>query len=84
MPEAYCKSRGLTRAFSQILRFNFKEAIFLNTYSIKIFLFFLVQLLFRITINAVIKLSNFNLVRNFDVVFSFAYFIFSFYNLILI
>lgn len=84
MPLNYCKSRGLTRAFAQILRFNFKEAINFNPYSIKIFSFFLLQLLARFFINRVVRLSNFKKVLSFDIFLSIAYFIFSFYNLVTI
>lgn len=84
MPLSYCKSRGLTRAFSQILRFNFEEAITYNIYSIKIFAFFLIQLMARFFINLVIRVSNLRIVVIFDVLFSIILFIFSFYNLVLI
>lgn len=84
MPLSYCKSRGLTRAFSQILRFNFEEAITYNIYSIKIFAFFLIQLMARFFINVIIRVSNLRIVVIFDVFFSIILFIFSFYNLILI
>jgi hypothetical protein len=84
LPLAYCKSRGLTRAFSQIMRFNFHEAICFNPYSVKIFLFFLIQLIVRLLINAIIRLDNFKFVRNSDLFFSLIFFLFSFYNLVLI
>lgn len=84
MPLSYCKSRGLTRAFSQILNFNLKEAIAYNPYSLKIFSFFLIQLIARFFINKIIRLSNFKLVLTFDVFLSSIYFIFSFYNLVII
>ncbi|CAD5344282.1 hypothetical protein FLA105535_04288 [Flavobacterium bizetiae] len=81
---SYCKSRGLTRAFSQILRFNFEQAITYNIYSIKIFAFFLIQLMARFFINVIIRVSNLRIVVIFDVFFSIILFIFSFYNLVLI
>lgn len=84
MPLSYCKSRGLTRAFSQILRFNFEEAITYNIYSIKIFAFFLIQLMARFFINVIIRVSNLRIVVIFDALFSIIIFIFSFYNLVLI
>lgn len=82
MPLSYCKSRGLTRAFSQILRFNFSEAIAYNPYSIKIFLFFLIQLATRFVINKIIRLSNLKRILTCDIFFSVVFFIFSFYNLV--
>ncbi|WP_371414654.1 DUF2752 domain-containing protein [Flavobacterium sp. 140616W15] len=84
MPISYCKSRGLTRAFSQILNFNFKQAIAYNAYSLKIFLFFLIQLLARLVINKTINFSNFKLVLTFDIICSSIFFVFSFYNLVVI
>lgn len=82
MPLQYCKSRGLTRAFSQILLFNFQQALILNPYSIKIFLFFLLQLSARLIINKIIQISNFKIILKLDIVLSAAFFLFSFYNLI--
>lgn len=83
MPLSYCKSRGLTRAFSQILRFNFHEAIIYNPYSIKIFSFFLIQMIARFSINKIMSLANLWMVLIFDIVLSIVLFVFSFYNLIL-
>jgi hypothetical protein len=41
-------SSGLSRAFSQIIRFNFKEANQYNENSLEVFLFFLLQFIMRI------------------------------------
>lgn len=84
MPLSYCKSRGLTRAFSQILNLNFEQAIAFNPYSIKIFSFFLAQLIARFFINWIIQFSNFKLLLVLDVFFSSVFFLFSFYNLVVI
>lgn len=84
MPLAYCKSRGLTRAFAQILRLNFNEAIPYNPYSIKIFSFFLIQLVMRFIINKIIRLSNCKRILIGDIFLSIMMFIFSFYNLVII
>jgi len=83
MPLIYCKSRGLTRAFSQILKLNFQEAIVFNPYSLKIFLFFLIQFLVRILINIKVNLQNFKTILFLDIFGSILFFLFSFYNLIL-
>ncbi len=83
LPLAYCKSRGLTRAFSQILRFHFQEAIAYNPFSIKIFCFFFFQLIARFLINWIISFSIFKKVLIFDVSISALSFLFCFYNLIL-
>ena len=84
MPLVYCKSRGLTRAFSQILKFNFQKALEYNIYCFKIFSFFIIQLIARFIINQKIKLNNFKKILIFDIFISLAFFLFSFYNLIII
>ena len=83
LPLLYCKSRGLTRAFSEIIRFNFETAILFNPYSIKIFLFFLIQFFLRFSIYLILKPLNFNLTLKLDTTFSILFFIYSFYNLVL-
>ncbi len=83
LPLAYCKSRGLTRAFSQILRFHFQEAIAYNPFSIKIFCFFFLQLIARFLINMIISFSLFRKILIFDVSISAISFLFCFYNLVL-
>ncbi|MBI9068057.1 MAG: DUF2752 domain-containing protein [Salinivirgaceae bacterium] len=42
-------STGLSRAFSEIVRFNFSKAIEYNPFSISIFLFFFIQLFLRLS-----------------------------------
>ncbi len=42
-----CKSTGLSRSFSKIVRFKFESAKSYNKFGIKIFLFFLIQLFLR-------------------------------------
>jgi hypothetical protein len=42
-------STGLSRSFSAIVRFRFHEARELNPYGIRIFMFFLLQLLMRVS-----------------------------------
>ncbi len=43
-----CISKGLSRAFSQILTGNFEKAVSLNPYSLRIFIFFGLQLWLRL------------------------------------
>lgn len=83
LPLAYCKSRGLTRAFSQILRFHFQEAIAYNPFSIKIFCFFFFQLIARFLINRIISFSLFRKILILDVSISAISFLLCFYNLVL-
>lgn len=82
LPLMYCKSRGLTRAFSQILHLNFNHALACNVYSIKIFSFFFLQLIARFLINWKISDSNLKRIFNLDVAVSVIYFLFCFYNLV--
>ncbi|HAF30170.1 MAG TPA: hypothetical protein DCG75_14105 [Bacteroidales bacterium] len=42
-----CKSEGLSRSFSEIVRFNLESAKSYNKYGLQIFSFFLIQLLMR-------------------------------------
>lgn len=84
MPLVYCKSRGLTRAFNQIILLRFDNAIVLNPYSIKIFIFFFIQLLTRFLINIIISAKNLKLITKIDIFFSTLFFLFCFYNLITI
>ena len=43
-----CPSRGLSRSFSEIVRFNFNNALKYNKHGIKVFSFFFIQLFLRI------------------------------------
>lgn len=45
-----CPSCGMSHAFSLIVRGRFEEALQWNSYSIRIFLFFTIQLLMRISL----------------------------------
>lgn len=83
MPKIYCKSRGLTRSFSEILRLNFDKAILFNSFGIKIFTFFLVQFFARIFITIIINETNFKTISTLDIALSFLYFIVIFYNLVI-
>lgn len=51
-------SSGLSSSFSEIMRLNFKRAHDYNPYGIRIFLFFLVQLFFRINFFIIAKKSS--------------------------
>lgn len=46
-----CASCGITRAFHEILILNFDSARQLNPYAIRVFLFFFIELIFRLFIN---------------------------------
>ena len=46
-----CKSVGLSRSFSEIVRFKFASAKYYNKNGIKVFLFFLIQFFLRFTVS---------------------------------
>ncbi|HBI80735.1 MAG TPA: hypothetical protein DDY04_01980 [Bacteroidales bacterium] len=74
-------SKGLSAAFSQIVRFNFPEAYRLNPHSLRIFSFFFIQLLVRGSILLVLtryKPSTRVLIA-IDITFSLLLFIYCFY-----
>jgi len=58
LPQIYCKSRGLSRAFSEIMRLNFSLALEHNIYSLNVFSFFLYVFFSRIFINLYINLGR--------------------------
>ena len=78
MPEMYCKSRGLSRAFAQILHGNIEKARTLNRYSISVFIFFAVQCFARILFSFLYQKLPSNKLMIFDSVFSGIYFMYTF------
>lgn len=48
-------SKGLSASFSEIVRGNFDEALLLNPYSLRIFAFFIIQLLTRVLVSIIIE-----------------------------
>lgn len=83
LPINICKSRGLSRAFSDIIRFNFIKAKQHNIYSINIFLFFTYQLASRIIINFLLPKLNNNLILFLDLTASITLFILVFLPLVI-
>ena len=84
MPVAYCKSRGLTRAFSAIMRGEVEEARKLNRYSISIFVFFTLQLAARIGCSIWFVARRKSMIVYLDVLMSSLYFLWTFIPLTLI
>ena len=73
-----CISKGLSRAFLQILHGNFNQALRLNSYGIKIFSFFALQLLFRVFFSLIyFKYSKINIIR-IDIFISAIFFFYTF------
>ncbi len=65
-------SKGLSASFSEIVRGNFDEALLLNPHSLRIFAFFIIQLLTRILVSIVIHANwiKLNRVAIIDIIFS--------------
>ena len=84
MPAAFCKSRGLTRAFSAVMRGQVEEARKLNSYSISVFTFFVVQLATRIGCSIWFMARRKSFVIYLDVVMSSLYFLVTFIPFLLI
>jgi len=79
-----CKSTGLSRSFSEIVRFNFQRAQNYNQYGIKIFSFFLIEFLLRFIISFLIykRSKQIKPIIFFDAVFSTTLYIYCFWGLI--
>lgn len=56
-----CESTGLSRSFSEIVRFKFESAKSYNKYGIKVFLFFLIQFFLRIIVSFLLHNKIFRL-----------------------
>lgn len=83
-PEIYCRSRGLTRAFAQILHFNFEKARTLNRFAPSLFTFFSVQLLARGIFTVMYSRTRGRRLIVIDSVLSGAYFFYTFFPLTLL
>jgi len=79
-----CKSEGLSRSFSEIVRFRFESAKSYNKYGIRIFLFFLIQLFLRFTASFIIykKTMKQNSLVIFDSVLSASLYLYCFWGII--
>lgn len=77
-------SKGLSASFSEIVRGNFDEALQLNPYSLRIFAFFIIQLLTRFLASITIEANwiKFNRMVIIDIIFSVLLFGICFYPLI--
>ncbi len=73
-------SSGLSRAFSEIVRFHFQQALVFNPYSIRIFGFFFIQLILRIAFSLLVtaKSSYANKIVVADIILSLIYMIYAF------
>ena len=81
LPEIYCRSRGLSRAFYRIMHFNLEKAAVLNKYALKLFIFFMIQFFARIFLSVLyLKTKNSKLII-WDSTLSAIYFIYVFFPL---
>jgi hypothetical protein len=62
IPDSNLSSTGLSRAFAEIVRFNFDKAMALNPFSLHVFGFFVFQFFLRIIFSYLF--TNFFLFRN--------------------
>jgi len=79
-----CKTTGLSRSFSEIVRFKFKSAKSYNKYGIKIFSFFLIQFFLRCitSLSLYYKILKQKQLLILDSIVSFGLYIFCFWSLI--
>ena len=79
-----CKSTGLSRAFSEIVRLRFESAKKYNPYSLKIFTFFLIQFLLRFFVSLlIIKLPQYTyLIIPLDAILAVSLYIYCFWEMI--
>lgn len=79
-----CSSTGLSRGFSEIVRFNFKSALNYNSQSVRVFLFFLIQLILRFA-SSLVLIKNAvkqNQVITIDSIVSVGSYVYCFWNII--
>lgn len=79
-----CESTGLSRSFSEIVRFKFESAKSYNKYGIKIFLFFLIQFFLRIISSVILQFKVLKQRQHIfiDSLLSVGLYIYCFWNLI--
>jgi hypothetical protein len=76
-------SKGMSRAFSEIIRFNFEQARVYNPYSLKVFSFFTLQLFIRIgLIPLIFRINQRSKLITTDIVISAVLFLYAFSDLI--
>jgi len=77
-----CASTGLSRGFSEIVRFNFTSAKKYNKNAIPVFLFFLIQFSLRIIIVFILKKLDAKKILYSDIFISSILYFYCFYGLI--
>lgn len=79
-----CPTCGMSRGFSAIVRGHIDEALIYQHNSLSVFLFFLIQLVFRVTTIILLRKSSLSLkiISNTDLTLSLLLFLLTFRNLI--
>jgi hypothetical protein len=79
-----CPTCGVSRGFSAIMHLDFKQANIYNPFVLRYFLFFLIQLVFRILIIMLLtrETLSWQAIHWVDIVLSLLLFLFSFRNLL--
>lgn len=79
-----CESTGLSRSFSEIVRFKFESAKSYNKYGIRVFLFFLIQFFLRIISSVILQFKVLKQRQHIfiDSLLSVGFYIYCFWNLI--
>ncbi len=79
-----CESTGLSRSFSEIVRFKFESAKSYNKYGIQVFLFFLIQFFLRIISSVILQFKVLKQKQHIfiDSLLSVGLYIYCFWNLI--
>lgn len=75
-------SRGLSRSFSEIMRFRFESAAAFNSNGLRIFLFFFIQLFLRLGFTCIYLRSSISktLLVSLDIGISVGLFLYAFWN----
>lgn len=77
-----CASTGLSRSFSEIIRFNFAKAKEFNKTGIYIFSFFLIQFFMRLLLNLILTKVKIKYILYSDISFSIILYLYTFKGLL--
>lgn len=68
--DVYCKSKGLSRAYAEIVRFNFVKARMYNQFSLRTFAFFIYGFLSRVIYSIAFIQTKIKIIIYLDALFS--------------
>jgi len=78
LPEIYCRSRGMTRAFYQLIHLDLVKAAVFNRFALSLFIFFVIQFFARIVLSIFYQRTRDNRIVVWDSVLSAVYFVYVF------